>query len=258
MRLLVSVRDAHEAEVAVDAGADVIDAKDPAKASLGAVQGPALEGIAAAVAGRRPLSVALGDIADDPSGAGIEALARAAARAGAAVIKLGMGVGGPVPMGIDGLRVLEAMRAESDGNATPSLVLAAYADVPADARYPYAVLEAAAQCGAAGVLLDTVRKDGRRLFDAMPPASVAAWTTAAHSAGLFVALAGSLRAEDAGVARDSGADIMGVRGAVCTDGRVGHIASDRVRALVRAVAGLPPTAARLVDFSLAIRPPTAG
>ena len=41
----------------------------------------------------------------------------------------------------------------------------------------------------------------------------------AHDAGLEVALAGALRAEDLPVVRDTGADIAGVRSAVCADGR---------------------------------------
>ena len=37
MRLLVSVRDAVEADAAVDGGAEIVDAKEPAAGSLGAV-----------------------------------------------------------------------------------------------------------------------------------------------------------------------------------------------------------------------------
>lgn len=38
-RLLVSVRDAAEAEAAIRAGADLIDAKDPENGALGALPG---------------------------------------------------------------------------------------------------------------------------------------------------------------------------------------------------------------------------
>lgn len=258
MRLLVSVRDAHEAQLAAAAGADVIDAKDPAKGALGPVPAGDLEAIAVAIGGKRVISAAVGDVADDPSGAAIEAAAGAAARAGVGLAKLGMGPGSPIPMAIDGTRVLDVLRAEAVGDVACGLVLGAYADAPADARYPYAVLEAAAQCGAAGVLLDTVHKDGRTLFDVMPAEAVAAWATAAHSAGLFVALAGSLGTPDVSVARDSGADVIGVRGAVCIGGRTGTVSPERVRALVRAVSGLPPGTGRTSQPSLVLRTPPAG
>ena len=56
----------------------------------------------------------------------------------------------------------------------------------------------------------------------------------AHAAGLQVALAGALRAEDLPVVRDTGADIAGVRSAACHEGRrSGRLDAARVRALRR-------------------------
>jgi (5-formylfuran-3-yl)methyl phosphate synthase len=62
----------------------------------------------------------------------------------------------------------------------------------------------------------------------------------AHAAGLQVALAGALRAEDLPVVRETGADIAGVRSAACRDSlRAGHLDPERVRALRRyATAGV--------------------
>src|SRR5215469_2647638 len=88
MRLLVSVRDAREATVAAAAGADVIDAKDPARGALGAVSAAALDGIVRAVARPQMVSAALGDLsADAPD---VLIAARAVARAGVAVAKVGI------------------------------------------------------------------------------------------------------------------------------------------------------------------------
>ena len=75
MQLLVSVTDAGEARAALAGGADVIDAKNPRRGSLGAVTPRTLRAICAAVNGRRPVSAALGDAADGP---GIARAARAA------------------------------------------------------------------------------------------------------------------------------------------------------------------------------------
>jgi (5-formylfuran-3-yl)methyl phosphate synthase len=67
----------------------------------------------------------------------------------------------------------------------------------------------------------------------------------AHDAGLQVALAGALRAEDLSVIGDIGADIAGVRSAACADGRrSGPLDPERVRALVAACSAAPATPPR--------------
>jgi len=81
-RLLVSVRDAAEARTAVEAGADLIDVKEPARGPLGAADVEVVERVVAEVAGRLPLSAALGELlawrpraAADGSRVGVPALA---------------------------------------------------------------------------------------------------------------------------------------------------------------------------------------
>src|SRR5947209_3792941 len=61
-RLLVSVRDAAEAEAALAGGADLIDVKDPARGPLGRASDAALAEVVCVVAGRRPVSAALGEL----------------------------------------------------------------------------------------------------------------------------------------------------------------------------------------------------
>ncbi len=101
---------------------------------------------------------------------------------------------------------------------------------------------------AAGVgicMLDTAVKDGRGLLDWLSPDVLAALVGDAHAAGLQIALAGALRAEDLPVVRDAGADIAGVRSAACRDGRrSGRLDAARVRGLVAACAATPPRASR--------------
>ena len=83
-------------------------------------------------------------------------------------------------------------------------------------------------------MLDTAIKDGRGLLEWLSPEALASFVTEAHAAGLEVALAGALRAEDLPVVRDTGADIAGVRSAACDGGRSGRLSAARVRALVAA------------------------
>src|SRR5207249_701962 len=64
MRLLVSVRGPVEARAALAGGADVIDAKDPARGALGAVSAERLAAIRRTVGAARPVSAALGDAHD--------------------------------------------------------------------------------------------------------------------------------------------------------------------------------------------------
>jgi len=62
LRLLVSVRSAAEAKVAVESGADIVDAKEPAAGPLGAVGPGVLAEILRALPGEAPLGIALGDV----------------------------------------------------------------------------------------------------------------------------------------------------------------------------------------------------
>ena len=96
---------------------------------------------------------------------------------------------------------------------------------------------------AAGIrvcLLDTAVKDGRGLLEWLSPDALTALVAEAHAAGLEMALAGALRAEDLPVVLDTGADIAGVRSAACGGGRrSGPLDPERVRALRAACAATP-------------------
>jgi len=127
------------------------------------------------------------------------------------------------------------------------LVLVGYADWPrAHGIDPDALLALAIESGAVGVLLDTALKD-TGLFTRLEPDAVATWVAAAHAAGLFACLAGSLRGADFATVRALGADVVGVRGAACVGGRTGRVSRRRVAALsaLARVASLA-TAAALV------------
>lgn len=243
MRLLVSVRNAAEARIAVDAGADIIDAKEPAKGALGPVGAETLCAIGLAVAQRRPLSAALGEFRNDASGAAIMGAAHAAARARVAFVKAGVYEACADTLMIDCARLVEMLQHEAASDAHCDVVLGVYADLAETRDCAFeSVIDVTIRTRPtgerfriAGVLLDTISKDGRPLFDVMSFDRVATWVKTAHDAGLFVALAGSLAADHVGMARDTGADIMGVRGAACDGGRRGHVSTDRVRQLANAI-----------------------
>ena len=226
MRLLVSVRNAVEAEAALAGGADIVDAKEPLNGALGQVEPATLRSIAAAVARTAPLSMALGDIAKDDIAGGL----RAAAGAGVAFVKIGF-AGGNLADG----RGRRLRRPFSDPPGHPSglaLIVVAYADYgTADAPPPDEVIEIGRRMNARGVLLDTYDKAGPGLTSLMTAPALRAFVARAQSHGQIAALAGKLTADDIELVCDVGADIAGFRGAACDGGRSGVISSAHVRAL---------------------------
>jgi (5-formylfuran-3-yl)methyl phosphate synthase len=230
MRLLVSVRSAAEAAAALAGGADIVDAKEPSRGSLGAVTATVVRDIAAALPPALPLSVALGDFdRADTVAAAVAGVAQLPARMAPVYYKLGF-AGADAPAADRILAAaLDAAAARPD---RPLIVAAAYADHE-EARAPAAevLAGAAARAGVAGVLIDTHTKDGRDLLHWMPPARLRGWIGDARRAGLLTAIAGSLGGPGMLAAADCGPDVVGVRGAVCEGGRGGVLQAERVRAV---------------------------
>jgi (5-formylfuran-3-yl)methyl phosphate synthase len=215
MRLLVSVTDADEARVAVEAGVDIVDVKNPAEGSLGAPGPGVIERVREVVPLGCPVSAAIGDLPNLPGTAALAALG--AARSGAAYVKVGLWGTSSTDEAVEFLRTV---RDALDGGA--AVIAAAYADaerVASGPLPPRAVVDAARRAGVGGCLLDTAVKDGRGLFEWLTPESLAALVAEGKAAGLQMALAGALRAEDLRRVRTTGADIAGVRAAACRDGR---------------------------------------
>lgn len=222
MRLLVSVRNATEAAAALAGGADIVDAKEPLNGALGPVATPVLHAIAATVAGAAPVSVALGDAGTDDVGVGM----RAAAAVRAAFVKVGF-AGAQ-----DHNRVARDVAALTRLVAPAALILVAYADhEQSHAPSPDTLIVLGQRLKATGILLDTCNKRGPALTAVMDGRSLRAFVTRAQSAGQLVALAGRLTPDDLDVVLDTGADIVGVRGAACDGGRAGVVSAARVQAL---------------------------
>jgi len=255
MRLLVSVAGPGEARAARAGGADVIDAKDPRRGALGPVSLGVLAAIREAVGSARPTSAALGDAVNEDA---VARRAGAAALLDLAFVKVGF-AGVPTEGRARALAAAACRGARGGtGGATTGVVLVAYADWRrAGSLAPARLVAVAALTGAVGVLLDTASKQVP-LFALASPDSVARWVTAAHEAGLFAALAGSLSGADFVVARALGADVVGVRGAACVGGRIGRVSRPRVAALralvspaLRVPVGVLPQ--RQVELSQVVR-----
>ena len=235
MKLLVSVIDGAEAELAVAGGVDVVDVKNPAEGSLGAPAPRVIAQVRAVVPAQLPLSVAVGDLPALPGTAALAALG--AVRSGADYVKLGLWGTSTIE---DAVAVLRAAREACGGDA--AVIAVAYADaarVPSRPLPPPALVAAARRAGVSGCLLDTAVKDGRGLLSWLWPDALAGLVAEAHAAGLEMALAGELRAEDLPAVRATGADIAGVRSAACRDGRrTAPLDPERI-ARLRSVCGAP-------------------
>jgi uncharacterized protein (UPF0264 family) len=225
VQLLVSVRSPDEVGAALSGGADIVDAKDPTRGTLGPVADDVLDAIDAQVPLEVPLSAALGDVGS------VEAIRAAFValrmqRRSTAYVKLGFdGVPGEREL----LTLLDAAAAAAARHpARPRLIAVACADRD---RLATPILQNARQAGAAGILLDTAAKDGRTLLDVWPETRLRDWVQAGRSAGLEVALAGSLGPADLARIAALAPDIVGVRGAACAGGRGGTVDAGRVRSL---------------------------
>jgi (5-formylfuran-3-yl)methyl phosphate synthase len=233
VQLLVSVRDTVEAQAALLGGADVIDAKDPAAGPLGAVSSDALRAIRWTVGAWRPVSAALGDASSETD---IEATAHDAACCGPAYVKLGFaGVGEATRV-----RALldAAMRGVSAARTRTAVIAVGYADAERVGSVPpLALIAIAHAAGAAGVLVDTARKEAGALLSWMTTDALEAWIETAHEARLLASVAGRLGVAELPIVRDLGADFAGVRGAACEGGRAGRLSTSLVRQLRAAVSG---------------------
>jgi uncharacterized protein (UPF0264 family) len=218
---LVSVRSAAEALAALEGGASLIDVKEPDRGSLGRASPDVIAGVVAAVDGRCPVSAALGELIDgndDPLPAGL------------AFAKWGLAGYGTDP----------AWRARLRGGPHhPAVVAVAYADWQC-ARAPAVddVFAHVAQRRGRVLLLDTHCKDAARrgqirptLLDWLPLHDIAALCAACRSAGVRIALAGSLGADEIRKVVPLAPDWIAVRGAACDGGREGTVSTVRVREL---------------------------
>jgi uncharacterized protein (UPF0264 family) len=234
MRLLVSVRSALEVGPALEGGADIIDAKEPAKGSIGPVSQATLLAIADRVPEERGFSQALGDLTEPAQIRAAIGRSTSLVRTGEAFVKLGFA-------GLSSLTTIASLLAEAVRLAGEipqvRVVVVAYADhVRAGSVPPGDLAGIARAAGATGVLLDTFIKDGRDLLSWLSLPELEAWVELVKEQELLAALAGNLRGHSFAAACAAQPDIVGVRGAACVGGRSGRVDRDRVSGL-RALMG---------------------
>jgi uncharacterized protein (UPF0264 family) len=248
-RLLVSVRSLDEACLASEAGVDLIDLKEPRDGSLGRVARDTAWLVCQRFARTRPLSMALGELADW-SDADWEAASRIPE--GILFAKVGLA-------GCAGLSNWHATWRRAIGTFPPHCQAAAviYADWQnAGAPEPDQVLEAAVAGGCRALLVDTWSKGRGNVFAHCKLPEIDALFRRAKGSGLLTVLAGSLRLDDLEDAVSLSPDYLAVRGAVCSGPREGELCPDKLRQWHKLVRYLHVKAINPVPSSIPVTRPS--
>jgi uncharacterized protein (UPF0264 family) len=222
--LLVSVRSAAEAEAALAGGASLIDVKEPSRGSLGRPDDETVAAVLRCVAGRRPVSAALGELMDRPALFQLPGLSYA---------KWGLAGCARNPHWRRDLEV--ARRLLEENGAGCRAVVAAYADWRrAEAPPPLDVCLQVCEQHWPVLLIDTWKKDGSTLLDWIGTADLGEFCNMCRASGVRIALAGSLGRQQLRALRNIAPDWFAVRGAVCSGGqRQGALDPAAVKRLVR-------------------------
>jgi len=220
-KLLVSVRSRQEACLAVEAGVDLIDVKEPNAGSLGRATAAVWHEIAE-LANQAPLSAALGELRDWEDGIAAELPPSFSfAKLGLA----GMAHEAWQP------RWQRALARLPSGVQRVAVV---YADhVAAQAPPAGDVLSAARDADCRAVLVDTFVKDSRGLFAWWSLDEVSAFVNGAQQRGMLAVVAGSLKRDDVPRVQSIGADYLAVRGAVCETDRAAALHGPRLLELMQ-------------------------
>jgi dihydroneopterin aldolase len=202
-RFLASVRDDAEAAIALQAGADLIDFKEPSAGALGAVDLTLLTKAVYFIAGRTKTSATIGDLPMES-----ERLHEAVATVGTTGVDY-------IKLGVFPDRRAEAAIAELAPVAQKhSLILVLFAD----AMPEFDAVALAAAIGAHGIMLDTMGKTGGSLPDHLEIGKIGGFVSRARGYGLIVGLAGSLKARHVAPLLALEPSLLGFRSALCREG----------------------------------------
>ncbi|ALL70081.1 duf556 family protein (plasmid) [Paraburkholderia caribensis MBA4] len=228
IRMLASVRDLDEARDAAQAGADLIDLKEPGAGALGAVAAPRIAQVVQVLRAEHPglpVSAAVGDLRPGDH-ASLEYRASQVGRCGVDYVKAGLPADGA---SFDlALRSLTYMRG-LPWNMVPVLLV----DNGLDLR----IVEQACELRFAGVMVDTASKRRGDLFQCVPLAVLDSMVQIARAHNVMAGLAGALLGKHVPLIRALGPDVAGFRTALCDGSRTGRLNAARVRDLRAQLSG---------------------
>jgi len=212
MMLMVSVQNLDEAREAAAGGAEIVDVKNLREMIVGSNFPPVIREVRNAFPRPMHVSVTLGVV---PNQAGTVSMAvYGAAALGATSVKVGF-----VESDFEtALRILRESRRALEGFDT-KLIAATFADSHLyHGIDPTLVVRLGKESRSDGILIDTLVKDGRNLFDFLGERPLKELVIEAKDAGMSTALSGALKVENLDTLVRINPDIAGVRGAVCARG----------------------------------------
>ncbi|MBD9361134.1 (5-formylfuran-3-yl)methyl phosphate synthase [Methylomonas fluvii] len=201
--MLASVNSLAEALLVEAAAVDIIDLKQPARGALGALDVAEVAEIVRQLQPGSCVSATIGDLPMQPEL--VLPAVQAMAATGVNYVKIGFFPGGDWQACLDGLQAI----------ATRGVALVAV--LFADTRPDFAMIDALAQAGFRGVMLDTANKQLGSLTRLMTLDELQLFVDTVASLGLLSGLAGSLRVDDVPGLVQLGPDYLGFRGALCRE-----------------------------------------
>ncbi|MEM3538221.1 MAG: (5-formylfuran-3-yl)methyl phosphate synthase [Nitrososphaerales archaeon] len=234
LKLLVSISEVDEALDAFKGGADIIDIKNPKEGALGANFPWVIEKVRKILGDKAQISATIGDMPNLPGTASLAALG--AAYSGANYVKVGL-------FGMnsfnDALYMMEnVVKSVKDYNSKVKVIASSYADYAEfKGLNPLMLPSIANKSKADGVLIDVKNKGKLNLFNFLNLYQLQKFVDESHKLNLTVALAGGLEKEDVIKIKELGADIIGVRRAVCEkcNGNFGKVRKDLVLDFVKSI-----------------------
>jgi uncharacterized protein (UPF0264 family) len=227
-----------EALDSVLGGAHIIDVKNPKEGALGANFPRIIQQVKQVVPDTRELSATIGDLPYLPGTASLAALG--AAVSGVDYVKVGLF--GVKTREEATFLMTEVVKAVKCHNKNMKTIASGYADYKSvGCMSPLELPVVAYDSEADGVLIDAKTKNGvDNLLSFLNDSQLKDFVNKAHDCNLLAALAGSLDVIDIPRVYNLGADIIGVRGAVCAkkDRLAGKVEKQKVVDFVNELANV--------------------
>lgn len=200
-KFLASVNNLADAFLVAQAGADIVDLKQPDQGALGALSYDEVLEIVTALPSSVQISATVGDLEFIPDVI-IPAVFRML-ETGVDIVKIGLFPGGDVRASLEALSQFTSRNHK--------LIAVLFADSEIDLN----ILPELAAAKFSGVMLDTMYKSSGRLTDLLSHEKLSEFVATAKQLNLLTGLAGSLQAQDIPALLALDADYLGFRGALC-------------------------------------------
>jgi len=236
LKILISIKEEQEvAEIILGTKGDlknvIIDVKNPVEGSLGANFPWVIHESKRMAPDNAEISAAIGDMPNLPGTASLAALG--AAYSGADYVKVGLR--GTFKKDSAVYLMKQVVRAVKDYDDSIQVVVAGYGDFKRAGTLSHLLIpEVASESGTDIAMLDTAIKDGKSIFTFQNSRELGNFVDLTHDMGLLSALAGSLKIEDIEKVAELKADVIGFRGAVCSDNdrKEGRVVSEKVAQII--------------------------